>query len=451
MLHTRGNDALLRENFDYAIDLFTQILTREPAVYECRKGLRSAQLRKAGTGKGMFKKFLSNAGSSPMVARAQMAMRKDPAEALQLAEQVLNSDPENAPAHRVIVEAASALEYPRTAVMSLEILMKISPKDRDIAIKFATALADGGEVGRAEKILVDLHDSYPDDPELTSALKNISARKTMDKGGYEALAQGTGSYRDILKNKEEASSLEQQNRQVKSEDTAERLIKEYEARLVTEPKNLKLMRDLAELHTQKKQFDKALAYYNRIKASEGMSDSGLERGLAETTMRKFDHEIAQLDATVPDYTEQVSRLQSEKQAYQLDECQKRAERFPTDLQIRYDLGLLYFNLGKIGEATKEFQKAQANPQRRLSSMNYLAQCFAKRRMFDLAARTLENAIKEKPVFDEEKKDLVYNYGTVLEAMGKKAEAIEQYKLIYEVDLSYRDVEKKVDDFYSSQG
>ena len=130
-----------------------------------------------------------------------------------------------------------------------------------MAIKFANALADSGEVGRAEKILADLYRSFPTDNELAQALKDLSARKTLDEGGYEALADGTGSYRDILKDKEQAISLEQQNRQVKTEDVAERLISEYETRLTTEPKNLKLLRSLAELYTQKKQFDRALSYY----------------------------------------------------------------------------------------------------------------------------------------------------------------------------------------------
>jgi hypothetical protein len=37
---------------------------------------------------------------------------------------------------------------------------------------------------------------------LSQALKNLSARKTLDEGGYGALEGGGGSYRDILKNKE---------------------------------------------------------------------------------------------------------------------------------------------------------------------------------------------------------------------------------------------------------
>ena len=72
-------------------------------------------------------------------------------------------------------------------------------------------------------------------------------------------------------------------------------------------------------------------------------------------------------------------------------------------------------------------------------------------MNDSAVRTLQNAIKEKPVFDEEKKDLIYNLGCVLEKMGKKSEAVEQFLQIYETDINYRDVAAKIDAHYSSQG
>ena len=59
MLLTKGNDALQRENFDYAIDLFNQILAKEPGLFECRKALRTTQMRKAGSGGGFFKKLFN--------------------------------------------------------------------------------------------------------------------------------------------------------------------------------------------------------------------------------------------------------------------------------------------------------------------------------------------------------------------------------------------------------
>jgi len=450
VVFTKGHDALQRDNFDYAINLFNQVLEREPGLYECRRELRAAQMRKAGSGGGFMKKMWSSASSQPMVAKGEVALRRNPAEALQVAEQILNGDPNNIGAHRLIVKAATALEMPHTAVLSLEILYHNIPKDKEIAIQLANSLANTGEVKRGEQILTNLQSSMPHDNDIAQALKNISARNTMDEGGYDTLADGSGSYRDILRNKEEAVTLEQQNRVERSEDSTDRLINEYETRLRTEANNLKLVRSLAELYAQKKQFDKALAYYDRLKASDMGNDASLDSAVANTVLRKYEHQIEQLDATGPDYADKVAVLQAEKQAYQLAECQKRVERFPTDLQIRFELGQLYFQAGKISEAIGEFQKSQNNPHRRVASLSYLAQSFAKRKMYDMAARMLQNAIREKQVLDDEKKELIYNLGSVLENMGKKEEAIEQFKIIYEVDIGYKDVAAKVENYYSGQ-
>jgi tetratricopeptide (TPR) repeat protein len=447
-LYTKGHDAMARENYDYAIELFNQVLAKEPALFEVRKELRTAQFSRAGSGGGFFKKMLSGASNSPLVAKGQLALHRDPAEALQIAEQILNHDPSSSAGHRLVVEAAAALDLPRTAVMSYETLFRNAPKDKDVAIKFANALAAVGEAPRGERILSELCRLFPNDAELGQALKDLSARHTLDEGGYDALADGTGSYRDILKDKEEAISLEQASRQIKSEDVTERLIKEYEQRLPNEPNNIKLIRSLAELYTSKNQFDLALSYYDRIKKSDIGSDASLDRAIAETVVRKYDYQIAQLDPAAPDHAELVASLQAEKEAYQVAECQKRVERFPTDLGIRFEMGQLYFQTGKTSEAIQEFQKAQNNPHKRIPALNYLAQCFAKRKMYDLAARQFETALKEKPVFDEEKKELVYNLGCVLEKMGRKQEAFEQFKLIYEVEIGYKDVAAKVEQYYA---
>jgi tetratricopeptide (TPR) repeat protein len=452
LLFIKASEAVQRENVDYAITLFNQVLEKEPGFFDCRKALRAAQFQKAGgKGSGFFKKMLSGAGSSPQIAKAKMALGKNPGEAMAIAEQILNGDPNSSAAHRIIVDAANALELPQTAVLSLDLMAKNSPKDKNLAIEFAYAVGTtGGDTSQAEQVLGDLLRASPNDGELNQALKDLSARKTLDQGGYNALESGEGSFRDILKDKKEAISLEQEKRVVKSEDVAERLIGEYEARLKTEPNNLKLVRQLAELYAQKKQFERSLEYYDRVKNSEMGNDPSLERAIADTHVRRFDYQLEQLDPAAPDYAEQSAKIQAEKLNFQVAECQKRVEKYPTDLAIRYEMGQLYFQIGKITEAIGEFQKAQGNPHKRLASMGYLAQCYAKRKMYDMSARMLQNAIKEKVVFDDEKKDLVYNLGCVLESMGKKEEAIEQLKLIYEIDIGYKDVAKKVDDYYTGQ-
>lgn len=454
--YDRANVAVQRQNFDYAIAILTQVLEAEPGFYLARQALRTAQLKKTGGvppsgGSSFFKKALGGFSASPLLAKAQMALRKDPIEAIQIVEQILGSDPYNSGAHKTMSEAAAAADMPRTAILSLEILLRVSPKDREVSLKLADLYSQINDKKRAESIYTELLKQNPNDAEVAQAYKNLTARQTMEETSYENLADGTGSYRDALRNKDEAVQLEQEQREVKTEDVADRLIREYEARLKTEPGNLKILRNLAELAVQKKDFEKALEFYNRIKATESGGDPSLDKAISETVLKKMDHQLSKLDPTAPDYQEQVARVQAEKQEFELGECKKRVDRYPTDLQIRFDYGEMLFKAGKTSEAIAEFQKAQQNPARRVQSMSYLGQCFARRNMNDLAARTLQNAIKEKLTFDDEKKDLIYALGCVLEKMGKKDEAMDQFKQIYESDIGYKDVAARVDAYYSAQG
>ena len=104
-----------------------------------------------------------------------------------------------------------------------------------------------------------------------------------------------------------------------------------------------------------------------------------------------------------------------------------------------------------GQQQTRFQKAQANPHRKVKAMSYLGQCYARRNMNDLAARTFETALKEKVMWDDEKKELTYSLATVFEKMGKRDEAKKQFEEIFGVDSSYRDVSKKMDEYYGGQG
>lgn len=443
--YEKGRAAFDRNNLDYAVDLLTQVLEQEPGFYTCREVLRAAQFKRGGGG-GLFRKML---GSTPKVMQARVALRKDPLEALKLAERILNADPGSLEAHKVLADAALAADLPRTAQLSLEIAYKQDPRDRDVALKLARQLAGAGQGAKAEAIMRALAAAHPQDAEIARIAKDVAANRTMNEGGYAALEGGGGSYRDILRDESEAVALEQEKRDYRTADAAANLIAEYEARLQADPRDLRALRAIAELYTEQNQFDQALACYERLTAAE-TGDPTIERAVTLTRERKYDHEISRLDPADPAQAARAAALTREKQEFRLAETRKRLERYPNDLQLRYELGLLYAEAGRIPEAIQEFQKSQNNPHIRIASLFQLGQCFARRRMFDLAARTFENAIREKPVFDEEKKTLIYALGTALEAMGRKEAAIEQFKVIYEADIAFKDVAAKVDAYYAAQ-
>ncbi len=445
--YEKGRTAFERNNLDYAVQILTLVLEQEPGFYECREALRATQFKKAGAGGGgFFKKMLGS--TNPKVMQAQVALRNHPLEALRLAEGVLNNDPHNLSAHKVIADAALAVGFPKTAVLSLEIAFKQAPRDRDLALKLAQALSKIGEGAKAESLMAELVAAFPDDSEIYQALKNVSADRTLSEGGYGALSGGEGSYRDILKDKKGAVTLEQEKRDHKSADLSASLLEEYLSRLATEPDNTRLLRSIAELYAQQKNFDAALEYYEKLAAREA-GDSSLEQAVSETKVKRLEYAISQLDSNAEDYAEQLQALEKERQEFVLSDCKRRLERYPSDLTLRFEYGQLLFQSGRIQEAIQELQKAQNNPSKRIQSLYYLGLCFAQRRMHDLAARTFQNAIKEKALFDDEKKELLYALGVSLDALGKKDDAIEQFKQIYEVDVGYRDVSARVDAHYGN--
>lgn len=447
-LYDKGIAAIQKKNYDYAVTLLMQALRMEPGFYEAREALRATQHQRVTGKRSLFHKFV---GSASSLTRGQVALRTNPLDAILIAEEALNDDPNNVSAHDLLADAAMAAALPKTALLSLEVAFKSRPSDRKLALKLAEAAGQLGQRSRSEKIYRDLLRADPRDGEVNERLKNMLATRTLHEGGYEKLEGGEGSYRDALKDKNEAVSLEQAGRLVKDEDVAANLITEYEARLAKEPDNLKLIRDIADLHLKKKDFDRSTEFLNRYLQQAGVNDPMVLEALRDVGLARFAHEVQSLDPSAPDHAEKLTAVTARRDAWRFEDIKRRSDLNPTDLHIRFELGELYLQAGKVSEAISELQKAQNNPNRRIPAMNLLAQAFARRGMNDLAARKLLEALKEKQVFDDEAKDLHYQLGCVYDKMGKREEAMEHFKTIYEQDVNYRDVMTRVDAYYATQG
>jgi tetratricopeptide (TPR) repeat protein len=449
-LFEKGKLAYERNNLDYAITLLQSVLKKEPAFYECREALRATQFKKQDGKTSFFRKMLGSASSSPQLAKAQIAVRNNPTDALDLAESVLNGDPNNIAAHKTLAAAAMKLDMVKTAVLSLELAFKNAPKDKEIGIRLGEALVAARQTGRAEKILKDLAAEHPDDPDLYQAYKDASANHTMQAGKYDTLEGGEGSYRDILRNKDEAVRLEQEQRTVKTEDVAERLIQDQLLKIEVEPNNVKALQKIAELYTQKNDLEKAGEFYQRLlDCTEGIPDPTIQKDVDNLKIRAIDHKIQALDTNEAEYESVKQALEKEKHDVAFESCKKRSENYPSDLAIKFELGVLHYEREEYREAIQLFQKAQANPHIRIKALHHLGRCFLKRGILDLAIRPIQTAIGEKEIFDDQRKDLLYDLGLIYEKMGKPEESIEQFKLIYEVDIDYKDVSDRVDHYYAN--
>ena len=158
---------------------------------------------------------------------------------------------------------------------------------------------------------------------------------------------------------------------MKTDDVALRMIEDQLAILSTEPGHLKALQRVAELYSQLGDIPKARKYYEElILHTEGILDPILMRDMDQLALREIDQ---QLDSLSQNDTEQSSSqradLLQERSQIELTQCQKRANQYPNDLHIKFELGQIHYRLEQYKEAIPLFQKAQANPNLKLKALH----------------------------------------------------------------------------------
>ena len=265
------------------------------------------------------------------------------------------------------------------------------------------------------------------------------------------------SYRDLIKDKEVAISLEQQSRMQLTGESLDQQIAETYARHQAEPANVDLAKRLGALNENKEDFEAAVGWYQYAVDLTKGGDPGLIRKVSDLKIKGLEREIAGheefLSTHEADHELYVTRSDALKVAKKkraeilLDDARKRLERNPTDLQLRFELGEHLANAGHFREALPELQRARQNPNARLKAMNLLGRCYGELGMLDLAMKQLEEASKEILSMDAMKKEIVYNLGLVYERLGEGAKSLTCMKQIYEADYGYKDVATRVESSY----
>ena len=444
--------AIELRNFGYAISLLQGILKQEPQFLTGRQLLRRTEVTRLKAAK---KKFFNVSTASVAVMKAQREMKKDAKRAVELIEKILEDEPYNKQANLALKDAAVAAGWLETGVFALQTLLEENARDTKLLHELARLYHELGESEREVEIYNRISAIDPADAAAMRLGKDASARDSMKSGGWAAAA----SYRDLIKDKEAAVSLEQQSRMQLTEESLGRQIAEVYALHEAEPQNIDIARRLGALSEQKDDLDAAIAWYRYASDLTQGSDPGLIRKISDLRVKVTEREIAALEESIANnagdtmvLTEKNSALAAAKKRRAemlIEEARKRVERNPTDLQFRFELGEHLMNAGHFREGLPELQRARQNPNARLKAMNALGRCYCELGMFDLAARQLEEAAREIATMDATKKEIVYNLGLVYERMGNREKSLACMKQIYEADYGYKDVATRVESSYAA--
>ncbi|MEY2493344.1 MAG: hypothetical protein QOH24_2295 [Verrucomicrobiota bacterium] len=442
--------ALELRNFGYAVSLLQGILKQEPEFLIGRQLLRRAEVTRR---KQKHKRFFSFSAAPVAMLKAQRALKKRPAHAVELAEKILEREPYNKQANLLLKTAAVSAGWLETGVFALETLLEENPRDTKLLHDLAGLYHQLGNNERALEIYNRINAIDATDAAAMRLGKEAAARASMKAGGW-ATAE---SYRDLIKDKEMAVSLEQQSRMQPAGEALERQIAETYARHQVEPQNIDHVRRLGALNEQKEDFEMAEKWYRCASDLTEGDDLAVARKISDLRVKQLERQIMELEESIsrnwaqitPEKTAALVQAKQRRAQILVEGARERVERNPADLQLRFELGEHLMNAGNHREAVPELQRARQNPNARLKAMNALGCCYRDLGMLDLAAKQLEEARREILGMDATKKEIVYNLGIVYEQMAETEKSLACMKEIYEADYGYKDVAKRVESSYGS--
>jgi tetratricopeptide (TPR) repeat protein len=448
----RAKAAAQQKNYDYTISLMQQVLKEEPLYLEGRRFLRAVEIQKYKGLTSFNRQMLSmKVGSAAM--KLSTAGKKEPGEQLALAEEVLAIDPFQAKANSLVGDAGIKLGFPEFRAFAYETLAEGKPGDKATLNTLAGTYMELKDFEKAEKTFTRILEIDPRDGEALSGLKNASAAYSSKSGGWEAHG---GDYRNALKNKNESIELEQASKVVKSQEAIEDQIQLNYQKWQEQQTNPVHSRAIAQLYVQKNDLGTAIQWYENSFESGSRMDSALEKIIGDLKLKKAEQEYSELSAahdaqTEPEVQAQYSTALEEKRKEinqaRLDQAAARVRAHPNDGQFHFEYGEALYQAGEYKRAGEELQLGLKQPSVRYQAMNYMGLSFMKRGMLDFAIKQLATAESELPGMDEIKKDIAYNLGLAYEANKNPEKSLEQWKKIYEVDMSYRDVAQRVEASY----
>jgi tetratricopeptide (TPR) repeat protein len=379
----RARQVTLTGNHDYAISLLTTCCKLDPGNFLYRQALRRAQKDKYGNNlRGSRFAFLTTGRHRARLKAAKAA--RDYLRVLEHGEQVLARNPWDKGTQMDMAEAFDALGLIDLAVFTLDQARQKYPKDLTLNRALARLFEKRGDFQKAIVLWQLIRESDPRDVEAAHKAKDLAASETIARGMYKEVASGSKDSPAL--GRMEAQAVEKADKLTRD---AAPILKRIEA----DPTEPSLYLQLAAVYRRHKQDDRA-----RAALQQGLGPTGnhftLQLELMELELQPFRKNLEateaklrelkarQLEGEEPDEGPSEedllkirAKLVKEITAREVDILRTRAERYPTELVHRLELGVRLLKAERFDEAIAELQQARRDEKLKGRAALYLGACF----------------------------------------------------------------------------
>lgn len=432
VLYKRADDAFVKRNYDYARDLYLQVIGLAPNETDARRKLYATLLMKykeqGAPSKLTTKIFLGK-------TTLHLKTTKNPQSRVDIAQKHLLGSPQDASVRTSLAEALMELGHIDGALEEARIATETDPNNADANKLAATLMLKKGLVDEAKQALMRALKAKPEDRDAQKLLRDLEATATMKKGFETA-----SSYRDVIKDKDKAEQLEKQAHLVKTEADIQAVMSKMLEAHRANPQDVKIIKNIADFHfEQRKDYMAAKEWYQKAIALNPF-DSVLKDKVEDCEIRQLE---AQLKLSKDRNDPNTGKLAAAKLAYEIQAFERRVADRPTEAPPRFELGKRLYQAKNIDGAIREFQYSVKDPKYKVDSAVYLGNCFQAKKLYDLAETQYKNA-EEGALGDDKLKYIWYNWALCCEQSGKRERAVELLMRIVEKDYGYRDAAQRLE-------
>ena len=442
---SHANKQAAQGNFDYANDMFTQCVVGAPENVPYLQGFL-ANLRKKydNNKKGSKLAFVKTAGTRTAIKKA--SIKKDWHAVIKSGVEVLKLNPWDTSTLTSMATACKNLGLDEPELIYLRMALEGNTADADVNRICANALTERGEFDQAIACWNRVQKARPDDHEPANAIADLTVEKTIKKTSQQA-------------NPDEAPATDRgpgvtapsQPGTQPSSAPAETLTPEQVLikQIKRNPNDVSDYLELAKLLQEGNRLEKSAEILGKAHKISGADPEVTDRwhdAQVQFLRQKVLLKQKEVDENpTEEGNQELESLRQEFNAKDIEVRKERCERYPNNLNYRYDLAVRYQAIGMHNEAIAEFQKARGDAKRVGLCMLALGQCFQHIKQYRLAMSHYEQAVREIPDGDSDHKKQAL-YLTAKLAFGMKDyDAAENYATtLGAIDFSYKDVPALLD-------
>jgi len=466
----KAREAAERRNYEYAIDLYLQALKLAPDEAVARRELRAVENRQA---KEKGSSFADKAKVVWLLVQSVVLLKLKKYDAtLEKAEDGLKFDPGNVHLMMTLGRAALAGNNIKSAISTFEDIKTINAGGNKKVLvaamrELAHAYEADNKVAEAMEAWEAVVRHAPLDREASVKMRDLSA-KTLTSQIEKSAAEGKGERGAVARSVQTDAQKAATHRRAREESidikTAEDLtaaLDDAKADIQAHADDPRLHAKLGDLYKQGDNYAEAKKAYEVACQKDPnnftwvMKAHDLEIWKMTNALRALTAKVKAGDAAAK------AQYQKDRAAFldfRLKSFIEREKRYPTASNIKYDLGIVYDEMARTkndkslyDEAIKRFQTTFQDPKYRVDSGLRMGQGFDAKGQYELALKRYDETLKVLEMKDDRWKTLIYCKADTLEKCGRKDEAKKYFLEIYEIDVSFRDVAKRVEKLSQSPG